>query len=207
MNPQKMHACNPIDGQPWAYYMLYIDVAWLTALRSDLGLLENSSWLDISTEQLKDSQLYRTFINLCETLISEESDLLSKQSELILCLSKILPTLSHSSGAVLQATTVKPECIKLAANHIDNNCTDSISLDELSELAKCSSGHLIKAFRKHFGFSPHAYLLNRRIQFAQAALKNGSSIAEAALNAGFSDQAHFQRVFKKHVAATPRQYR
>jgi AraC-like DNA-binding protein len=33
------------------------------------------------------------------------------------------------------------------------------------------------------------------------------SIADAALNAGFADQAHFQRTFKRVVAATPNQYR
>lgn len=38
-------------------------------------------------------------------------------------------------------------------------------------------------------------------------LKRGSVIADAALRTGFSDQAHFQRTFKRLVAATPNQYR
>nr|MCS5560208.1 helix-turn-helix domain-containing protein [Marinobacter nauticus] len=54
---------------------------------------------------------------------------------------------------------------------------------------------------------PHAYLINRRIQHGQSELKRGVSIADAALNAGFADQAHFQRTFKRVVAATPNQYR
>src|SRR5690606_9526094 len=29
MNPGDVHACNPIDGQPWAYRMLYVDALWL----------------------------------------------------------------------------------------------------------------------------------------------------------------------------------
>jgi transcriptional regulator GlxA family with amidase domain len=32
-------------------------------------------------------------------------------------------------------------------------------------------------------------------------------IADVALAAGFADQAHFQRAFKQHLAATPGQYR
>lgn len=59
----------------------------------------------------------------------------------------------------------------------------------------------------HFGFTPHAYLINYRIQRGQRELKHGKPIAETALNVGFADQPHFQRTFKKLLAATPKQYR
>ncbi|MFC7293614.1 AraC family ligand binding domain-containing protein [Marinobacter aromaticivorans] len=29
MNPEWVHACNPVRNQPWAYLMLYVDAAWL----------------------------------------------------------------------------------------------------------------------------------------------------------------------------------
>ena len=54
--------------------------------------------------------------------------------------------------------------------------------------------------------NPHAHMVNRRILFAQQQLKAGQAIADVALAAGFADQAHFQRIFKRLVAATPRQY-
>ncbi|MGO1888564.1 MAG: helix-turn-helix domain-containing protein, partial [Halomonas sp.] len=49
--------------------------------------------------------------------------------------------------------------------------------------------------------------INQRIQLGQQVLKQGHPIVEAALNAGFNDQPHFQRTFKRLVAATPNQYR
>jgi AraC-like DNA-binding protein len=55
--------------------------------------------------------------------------------------------------------------------------------------------------------TPHAYLINRRIQYSRAQLRRGTPIAEVALDAGFADQAHLQRTFKRLVAATPGQYR
>jgi AraC-like DNA-binding protein len=55
--------------------------------------------------------------------------------------------------------------------------------------------------------TPHAYLINSRIQYAQARLRRGEAIAEVALAAGFADQAHLQRTFKQLLAATPGQYR
>jgi AraC-like DNA-binding protein len=55
--------------------------------------------------------------------------------------------------------------------------------------------------------TPHAYLINRRIQYSRAQLRRGRQIADVALDAGFADQAHLQRTFKRLVAATPGQYR
>jgi hypothetical protein len=37
VNPQTVHACNPIDGQPWSYLMFYVDAGWLGALQHELG--------------------------------------------------------------------------------------------------------------------------------------------------------------------------
>jgi AraC-like DNA-binding protein len=55
--------------------------------------------------------------------------------------------------------------------------------------------------------TPHAYLMNCRIELSRSQLRRGRPIAEVALAAGFADQAHLQRSFKKFVAATPGQYR
>jgi AraC-like DNA-binding protein len=66
---------------------------------------------------------------------------------------------------------------------------------------------LIRAFKQHYGMTPHGYLINRRIQFARNQLRQGHLIADVALEAGFADQAHFQRAFKQYLAATPGHYR
>jgi AraC-like DNA-binding protein len=100
-----------------------------------------------------------------------------------------------------------PAILQELAAYLDVHAPEEISLDTLCERSGYSPGHLIRAFKQHFGFTPHAYLINRRIQLGQSELKGGKPIAEAALSTGFSDQPHFQRTFKRLVAATPNQYR
>ncbi|MCP4688540.1 MAG: helix-turn-helix transcriptional regulator, partial [Desulfobacterales bacterium] len=53
---------------------------------------------------------------------------------------------------------------------------------------------------------PHEYLTQVRIARAREMLKNGESIVSAAMDAGFVDQSHFTRIFKKFVGVTPGQY-
>ena len=115
------------------------------------------------------------------------------------------------SGRAVEPVMKTPEVLKMLADYLKANSTaDSeaqVSLDTLCELSGYSPGHLIRCFKQHFGFTPHAYLINYRIQRAQEALKRGQSIAETAVSAGFADQPHFQRTFKKLLAVTPKQYR
>ena len=97
--------------------------------------------------------------------------------------------------------------LERAAEYIRAHCTEALKLEDICLAAELSPSYLIRAFKQYYGLTPHAFLVNRRIQFARTQLRNGELIADVALAAGFADQAHFQRTFKLHFAATPGQYR
>lgn len=203
MNPEAAHACNPIDNQAWAYLMLYVDLDWLTRLRHELGLLDEPRWQDIDAVVVTDKVLYGGYCAMAHCLLDAGRELLDKQTEVIEYLSALMQALS---GQSIQARPPAPDRLQELAAHMDRHCTAELSLDELCAHSGYSPGHLIRAFRQHFGMTPHAWLINRRIQYSQRQLKAGVALAEVALNAGFADQAHFQRTFKRLVAATPKQY-
>lgn len=203
MNPGWVHACNPIDDQPWAYLMLYVDADWLSRLRYEAGLLDEVQWQDISTAVISDTGWYSGYLRMVSCLLDPQSSLLEKQSEAVEYLSALMLNLA---GQPAQSFTKAPGILRELAAYLDDNAAEEISLDALCERSGYSPGHLIRAFKQYFGLTPHAYLINRRIQLGQLELKVGRPIAEAALNAGFTDQPHFQRTFKRLVAATPRQY-
>lgn len=203
MNPEAAHACNPIDNQPWAYLMLYVDLDWLTRLRHDLGLLDEPKWQDIATAVVTDKTLYDRYCAMTHCLLDGARELLDKQTEVIEYLSTLMQVLS---GQPIAFRPPAPDRLQELAAHMDKQCTAELSLDELCAHSGYSPGHLIRAFKQHFGMTPHAWLINRRIQYSQRQLKTGVALADVALDAGFADQAHFQRTFKRLVAATPKQY-
>ncbi|WP_256582291.1 AraC family transcriptional regulator [Pseudomonas sp. MYb185] len=203
MNPEAAHACNPIDNQAWAYLMLYVDLDWLTRLRYELGLLDEPRWQDIDAAVVTDKVLYDGYCAMAHCLLDGRRELLDKQTKVVEYLSILMQALS---GQSIQARPPAPDRLQELAAHMDRHCTAELSLDELCAHSGYSPGHLIRAFRQHFGMTPHAWLINRRIQYSQRQLKAGVALAEVALNAGFADQAHFQRTFKRLVAATPKQY-
>ena len=62
---------------------------------------------------------------------------------------------------------------------------------------------LARQFRRVLGTSPHRYLLMRRLERARQMIARGESLAGAALETGFADQAHFTRHFKRAYGLTP----
>lgn len=204
MNPHWVHACNPIENQPWAYLMLYVDTEWLSELRYQLGLLNTPYWQDIATAVIIQPALYAGYCDMAACLLDEHREISDKQTALVEYLSTILKVLAQESPAALPQA---PSALEQVAGYLRANCSADISLERLCEQSGYSAGHLIRAFKLHFGLTPHAYLINQRIQMGQQALKQGQPIVEAALSAGFNDQPHFQRTFKRLVAATPNQYR
>ncbi|TWC14401.1 MULTISPECIES: AraC family transcriptional regulator [unclassified Pseudomonas] len=203
MNPDDVHACNPIDDQPWSYLMLYVETPWLTDLQRQLGFSQDSAFRRFSVTHTRDGNLFDGLNSLYEILVDPWQDVLCKHSAAVEFFTDVQQRL-NPVGQALREPNFK---LERAADYIRDNCTHPLKLEDICDAAQLSPSYLIRAFKHHYGMTPHAFLVNRRIQFARDQLRNGKLIAEVALEAGFADQAHFQRVFKQHLAATPGQYR
>lgn len=206
MNPEWVHNCNPIENQPWAYLMLYVDVEWLARLRFRLGLINEPVWQDLDCDVSRSEPLFLGFRALADCLLDERMPIQQKRDRAEAFLSEVMVSVSAQSLKSDRPFPPAPGSIQELARYLDDHCADELSLEWMAGRVALSPSHLVKVFRKHYGMTPHAYQINRRIQLGQRALKQGAPIADAALAAGFFDQPHFQRVFKRLVAATPGQY-
>ena len=203
MNPGDVHACNPIGADPWCYRMLYIDVAWLSAIQDDLGASRRSCFVPFSATASRQPGLFGGLNRLFEILIDPQAEHLRKHSAAVIFMMAVRQTLA--SGTVL--THRRPPSLARAAEFIRKNCARSLKLEEICAEVDLTASHLIRSFKDVYGLTPHAYQINCRIEFCRSQLRRGWPIADVALAAGFSDQAHLQRIFKRVVAATPGQYR
>jgi AraC-like DNA-binding protein len=62
---------------------------------------------------------------------------------------------------------------------------------------------LARHFRACFGTSPYRYLVMRRLDRARALIVGGAPLSEAAIAAGFADQSHLNRHFKRAYGLAP----
>lgn len=203
INPDDVHACNPVDDSPWAYRMLYIDRAWIGALQRELGGAAGIDFHPFSVNSANDASLFAGFNILYASLTDPQATQLQKHGAAIAYFSALQMALDPALVPPREAR----HKLERAAEFIDDNYKQALQLEAICAAADLSPSYLIRAFKKHYGMTPHAYLMNRRIQFGRKQLQRGHMIADVALQAGFADQAHFQRVFKEFLAATPGQYR
>ena len=110
----------------------------------------------------------------------------------------IAESLPHNRGGLSPARTHR------ICEYIHANLGQNISLEALAEMAGLSTYHFARAFKQTVGMPPHGYLLQRRIEHAQQMLRNTDlPMSEIALSAGFSDQSHLARHFRRLTGMSP----
>lgn len=192
MNPGVVHTCNPIQGEPWSYLMLFVDLAWLQALHFKLPQATMSPA----------PGLYAHLLNVFADLFGEHGAALKAQS--LVAFFDALPGYLEPGG---EHRHMPHPQLDMAAAFIRAHRLDPLTLEDVCAAVGLSRAYLIRAFGKRFGLTPHGYLLDQRVQYARAKLRLGRPIVEVALEAGFADQAHLQRAFKRQLATTPGHYR
>jgi AraC family transcriptional regulator len=91
---------------------------------------------------------------------------------------------------------------------IHDRFREPLPLAELAAHAGVHPVHLVRAFRRHAGVTPGDYQRRLRIESARLALATTRiPLAILALEAGFSSQAHFTRMFHRIVGVTPAVWR
>lgn len=96
--------------------------------------------------------------------------------------------------------------VRRIRDYLEAHFDEDISIEQLSGIAGLSPFHLIRAFGNEVGLPPHAYLIQVRARRARTLLSQGWSVSAAAFEAGFADQSHLTRHFKRIYGITPGQY-
>jgi AraC family transcriptional regulator len=82
------------------------------------------------------------------------------------------------------------------------------SVAELAREAGVHRSHFSRAFRRYLGCTVADFVRHRRVEWAaEQLLTRGPGLAELSLSAGFGDQAHFTRAFKRVTGVSPGAYR
>ena len=89
-------------------------------------------------------------------------------------------------------------------DYIDANLALNPSLSDLAAIAGLGTTTFKLLFKQSFGMPVHQYVIRRRVELAANLLSNGSTqLKEVALKAGFFDQSHMARCFRRVLGVTP----
>jgi AraC-like DNA-binding protein len=101
-----------------------------------------------------------------------------------------------------------PGALRRVKDYVEANLDKSVDLPTLAGTAGFSVFHFARAFKQSEGVTPHVYLLEQRLKRARELLTvTDLPLSEIARAAGFSDQGHLARHFRRQVGVSPSRFR
>ena len=189
-------------ARPHEMFHLYLPADYLAELAEHAGTGGRTELRD--QIRLSDRTLQLLMRSMDAALDSAQVDRLFVEGLAIAVAARLLS--AHSTGAPLRQERggLSPWQLKRACEAMDAHLDEDIGLHMLAGIAGCSPTHFSRAFKQSTGMPPFQWLLERRIERAQALLTvAGMPLAEVALAVGFAAQPQFTTAFRRVTGVTP----
>ncbi len=204
--PENSHSLLAIDHNPIRYINIMVKEKYLTPTINALcpGLLDylksDQFSLTLSRQKISEIEKILLQINYADATRSRDNDNLAC-SALLLLVSEIMLNRATPSS-------VAPQYLVTLNLLAQNNELLTFNVNDLSSALGYSRIQLNVLFKKNFGITPHKYLTNYKLNYAQKLLLNTTlSISEIAYEIGYSTPMQFYTTFKKAFGVTPSQFR
>jgi AraC family transcriptional regulator len=103
---------------------------------------------------------------------------------------------------------IPPQWLFEARDYLEANFLEHVKLETIAKSVRTHPVHLAREFRRHFSCTIGEFIRQKRVNWVCRQLASSQvSLVETALAAGFCDQSHLTRIFKKVTGITPAQYR
>lgn len=193
--PGELHAEHFHDAGGRSF-IIEIAPTWMAQIGEVLNVADNSSDFHGGSFELLSRKLYREFSNTDEA------------SPLI-----IEGVMMEMMGETVRSCAAKPgqnspRWLQQARDLLHARFHENLSLADVAQTVGVHPVHLAQTFHKIYQHTVGDYVRKLRIEYAcRELVTSAKPIVEIALAAGFCDQSHFTRTFKRSIGAAPSQYR
>lgn len=173
-----------------------VSLTLLDPKKSDLRSPQNKS-VPSFTMTLPRNSLPELFLRMYYKFREMDDESLKKLEQALL-----------EDGSVTKSDHRFPQWLERVRNILEQRFAEPFKLSEIAAEAGVHPVHLAREFRKHYGSSVGEYLRRVRIEYAcRELLGSNAAVTNIAFAAGFADQSHFSRTFKRLCGTTPGKYR
>jgi AraC-like DNA-binding protein len=204
LNPEEPHAGGPPGHAVWTYRALYPHPDLMRGLMAEFAKVR-PAMPEFGVDVVRDRDIaagLRHFHRLAER---PESSLLEREAYLVEAL--VLLVGRHAAHPrAPRPPGREPAAVRRSREYLQEHAAENITLQALARFSGLSAYHLCRVFGQTVGMTPHAYQTQIRVRRAKSLLYAGLPITTVAAEAGFYDQAHLTRHFKRIVGLTPGRY-
>ena len=201
VNPGEVHDGAPLGEGGRAWQMVYLDAGVVQGLAAELQQAGVPARMEFQRPRIRDAVLARLFArHAAAAAITAPGWTLPLDESLLQLLGALLGPVAPAPGRPHHSGIARARAC------IDAEPAGAWPLVELARQADLSPYQFIRHFDRLTGLTPHAYILQRRIQLARRLIRQGQGLSDAAAAAGFADQSHMTRQFVRSFGLSPGAY-
>lgn len=197
------------DAEPSTFLRINLTSTLVQSTAESMGIILNA--LSLAPQlQLRDPMLQHIAWALkAELEAGEPADRLYAESLGTALTARLLRRYARSSSPKRGLTRRQWRAV---IGYIHDNLSADLSLAELAAVAGLGTSTFKTLFKQTVGMPVHRYVVRERVEHAMSMLASGTpTLSQVALSAGFVDQSHMARCFRRVVGMTPaavaREYR
>jgi AraC family transcriptional regulator len=177
-------------------FIVEIEPPWLERVREHLGTKDSSIDLSGKKMELLAQRLYREFLQM------DEASVLIIEGIMLEIVGEAARHCATDGGRKC------PRWLRQARELLRERFTERLTLEEVAKTVGVHPVHLAQTFHKNYRCTVGDFVRRLRIEYACRELAvSEMPIVDIALTAGFCDQSHFTRTFKRCTGVPPSQYR
>jgi AraC-like DNA-binding protein len=189
------------EHDPWEYRWIKFNGSSVALLLENAGLIDRHVFKTQDEAHLK--SIERSMIDIYESMGDESAPYLKATGLFYVFFSEFLAQFNEQKAK----SPDKMSFIKIV-DYINQNFTKSMPMDEITRATNYNRSHIYKLFIKNFNCSPSEYIENLRMNLACEMLHETIyQIKEIGGLVGYNSYLSFVKIFKKHFALTPTEYR
>lgn len=200
LHPDESHDGRSGSDNAFRYRMIYVEPSLVLA-----ALGGRMRALPFAREVVRrDIRLLASLRNVLDDLGAAIDDLqadsfLAELADILCRRDGSAPKPRHGASAM--------RAVRRAAEFLDEAGGRPVSSAELEHVSQLDRFALARQFRAMLGTSPYRYLTMRRLDNARHLIRSGAGLADAAMEAGFADQSHMTRQFRRAYGLPPGSWR
>ena len=201
-NPAEPHSGRMAKSRHWRYRGLYLTEPALENVASALGV---DSIPYFTANVFYDADLIAAFLGLHQAL-QRGNDALLERDKLVGSFGELFRRHGSFGGRRIPGGPRDNHVVSRLRSLMHERYDEPLTLEDMGRLVDLTPFQLIGLFKRTVGLTPHAYLTQVRLKAAIREMRHGAPIAQAALAAGFYDQAALTTHFKRAYGITPLQW-
>ena len=199
-NPKQVHLTSSKCIESIDYYSLHLQESWCIEVQKEL--FNTEEFLNLEPNIIKDTNLNKNFLAICKNILKNpkqeiEQEIRSFSKELFATYCQATPQIEPN------------QTLQRLENYILKHLQEPLSLEQVAKEVGYSTAHINRLFKAQYGLTLHAFLIDKRIDKAKELISQNktATLTEIAYSAGFYDQSHFIKNFKKAYSLSPKAYK